>query len=54
MYDITGKQLEQRVIKGNFGENKVSYDFSKYDSQICIYRIIGDKGYVKTGKVFKR
>ena len=54
MYDITGKQLEQRVIEGNFGENKVSYDFSKYDSQICIYRIIGDKGYSKTGKVVKR
>jgi len=54
IYDITGKQLEQRVIKGNLGDNKVSCDFSKYSSQICIYRIEGDKGYVKTGKVFKK
>ena len=52
--DITGRQLEQRVIKGNLGENKVLYDFSKYASQICIYTIKGDKGYVKTGKVVKK
>lgn len=54
MYDITGRQLEQRVLEGNLGDNKISYDFSKYDSQICIYRIIGDKGNIKTGKVFKK
>jgi len=54
VYDITGKQLEQKVFEGNLGENKVSHDFSKYSSQICIYRVEGDKGYVKTGKVFKK
>lgn len=53
-YDLTGKQLEKRVINGNAGENKISYDFGKYSSNIIIYRIEGDKGYVKKGKVFKK
>ena len=41
-------------MKGNAGENKVSYDFSGYSSKIYLYRIKGDKGYAKTGKVFKK
>jgi len=54
VYDLTGKQLEQRVIEGNFGENKVSYDFSGYKSGIYIYRLEGDKGNIKTWKIIKK
>jgi len=54
MYDITGKQLEQRVIEGNTGDNKVPHDFSRYSSKLLIYKIKGDKGYVQIGKVVKK
>ncbi len=54
VYDITGKQLEQRVIEGNAGENKISYDFSKYPAGIYIYRFKGLEGNIKTGRVVKK
>jgi len=54
MYDITGRQLEQRVIEGNFGENKISYDFSRYKSGIYIYRFEDLEGKIKTGRVVRR
>jgi len=52
--DITGKQLEQRVIKGHAGENKVPHDFSKHPAGIYIYRFKGDRGYIETGKIVKK
>ena len=39
IYDIAGRQLEQRVIGGNPGKNKISYDFSKYKPGIYFYRL---------------
>jgi len=49
VYDITGKQLEGINIEGNSGDNKISYDFSEYNSGVYIYKL-----GKKTGKVIKR
>lgn len=54
IYDISGRQLEKILIEGHAGDNKVSYDFSKYKSGIYIYRFEGDKGNIKTGRVVKK
>lgn len=54
VFDITGRQLEQRVIEGNFGENKISYDFSKYKSGIYIYKMEIGEGKIKTGRIVRR
>lgn len=52
--DITGRQLEQLVIEGNAGENKVPYDFSEHPAGIYIYRLEGLESNIKTGRVVKR
>ena len=49
VYDMTGKELENIVVEGNPGENKILYNFSEYSSGFYIYRL-GDK----TGKIIKR
>ncbi|MCK5625199.1 T9SS type A sorting domain-containing protein [Candidatus Pacearchaeota archaeon] len=55
VHSITGKRLEERIIKGNQGDNKATSDFSEYSSGLYIYRFEGlDKGDVKTGKVVKQ
>jgi len=55
VYNIAGKELENIVVEGNPGENKISYDFSKYSSGFYIYRFEGSgKRNVKTGKIIKR
>jgi len=54
LYNTTGQRLEEKIIEGNPGQNKIQDNFSEYSSGLLIYRIIGDKGYVKTGKVVKR
>jgi len=55
VYNIQGKKLETLVnevkVPGNY---RSKLNGSKYDSQICIYRIEGDKGYVQIGKVVKK
>jgi len=52
---MAGKELENIVVEGNPGENKISYDFSKYSSGFYIYRFEGSgKRDVKAVKIIKR
>ena len=54
MYNMAGKELENIVVEANPGDNKVSYDFSKYSSGIYLYRFEGTDRKAKTGKIIKR
>jgi len=48
IYDITGRQLEKRVLEGN------NMDISKYSSGIYILRAEDSKGKVYTEKIIKK
>lgn len=52
IYDFAGKELEKRLIKGEAGDNRIVYDFSKYTPAIYFYRFEGDK-IKKSGKIIK-
>ncbi len=53
IYDITGRELEKKLIEGNAGENRILHDFSEYKPAIYLYKFEGESRK-KAGKIVKR